>query len=289
MESHRHESRHRHEAAGEIDIAAMAELLDLDAEVMHSYLSDVVAWVSGAATDRPCRRILDLGCGTGSGALALARRFEGADVIAVDVSAPLLARLIEKARDLGVVNRIRTVEADLDRVWPTIDPVDLAWASNSLHHVGDPDRVLGDVFATIHPGGVLAVAEVESFPRFLPDDIGLGRPGLEARCHAAAAEARAHDLPHLGDDWGTRLRGAGFTIEGERTFTIDLPRPLPAATGRYAQASLRRVRSGLDGRLSADDLATLDTLIDSDSALGVLRRDDLTVRAARTVWLARRP
>jgi hypothetical protein len=70
--------------------------------------------------------------------------------------------------------------------------------------------------------------------------------------------------------------------------TIDLPRPLPAATGRYAQASLRRVRSGLDGRLSAEDLATLDTLIDGDDLIGVVRRDDLTVRAARTVWLARR-
>jgi SAM-dependent methyltransferase len=288
METHQHDGRHRH-GAGEIDPAAMVELLDLDAEVMHSYLSDVVAWVSDAATDRPCRRILDLGCGTGSGALALARRFEEADVIAVDMSAPLLARLSDKARDLGVADRIRTVEADLDRVWPTIDPVDLAWASNSLHHVSDPDRVLGDVFATIRPGGLLAVAEVESFPRFLPDEIGLGRPGLEARCHTAAAEARAHDLPHLGDDWGTRLRGAGFTIEGERTFTINLARPLPAATGRYARASLRRVRSGLDGRLSDEDLATLDTLIDGDDPRGVLRRDDLTVRAARTVWLARRP
>jgi hypothetical protein len=49
------------------------------------------------------------------------------------------------------------------------------------------------------------------------------------------------------------------------------------------------MRSGLDGRLSADDLATLETLIDDDNSLGVLRRDDLTVRAARTVWVARRP
>ena len=289
MESHQHESRHRHGAVGEIDSAATVELLDLDAEVLHSYLSDVVAWVHDMATDPPYRRILDLGCGTGSGALALTRRFGAADVIAVDMSAPLLARLSEKARDLGLVNRIRTVEADLDGVWPTIDTVDLAWASNSLHHMSDPDRVLVDVFATIRPGGLLAVAEMESFPRFLPDDIGLGRPGLEARCHAAAAEALAHDLPHLGDDWGTRLRRAGFTIESQRTFTIDLPRPLPAATGRYAQASLRRIRTGLDGRLSAEDLAALNILVDSDGTDSVLRRDDLTVRAARTAWVARRP
>ena len=49
------------------------------------------------------------------------------------------------------------------------------------------------------------------------------------------------------------------------------------------------MRSGLDGRISPGDLAALDTLIDSDGPDGVLRRDDLTVRAARTVWLARRP
>jgi hypothetical protein len=41
--------------------------------------------------------------------------------------------------------------------------------------------------------------------------------------------------------------------------------------------------------MSADDLATLDTLIDSDGPDGILRRDDLTVRTARTVWVARRP
>ena len=40
MDSHQHQHRHGHGAAGEIDTAAMIELLDLDAEVMHSYLSE---------------------------------------------------------------------------------------------------------------------------------------------------------------------------------------------------------------------------------------------------------
>ena len=82
---------------------------------------------------------------------------------------------------------------------------------------------------------------------------------------------------------------AGFTLEAERPFAIDLAPPLPAAAGRYAQASLRRIRSGLDGRLSADDLATLDTLLDSDGPDSILQRDDLTVRTTRTIWAARRP
>jgi hypothetical protein len=40
--------------------------------------------------------------------------------------------------------------------------------------------------------------------------------------------------------------------------------------------------------MSADDLAALDALIDSDGPDGVLHRTDLTVRTARTVYLAER-
>jgi ubiquinone/menaquinone biosynthesis C-methylase UbiE len=284
MESH----HHQHHGAAETD-ADMAELLELDAEVMHSYRSEVTAWIRQLAADPPPGRILDLGCGTGTGAFALLERFDHADVIALDLSAEMLHRLNSKARVLGVADRIRAVQADLDTAWPAIDAVDLVWASRSLHHMADPDRVLARIFATLRPGGLLVVDEIASFPRFLPDDLGLGRPGLEARCHAVLAERQAAELPHLGSDWGPRLSRAGFTIEAERPFVIDLSAPLPAASSRYAQASLRRIRSALDGRMSADDLAVLDTLIDSDGPDGVRHRGDLTVRTARTVWAARRP
>ena len=193
MEHH----HHQHGPVAEPDEAAMAELLDLDAEVLHSYLSEVTAWIDTLAAEPP-HRILDLGSGTGTGALALVRRFPGADIIAVDKSAPLLDHLSGKARALGVACRIRIVPADLDTAWPAIGPVDVAWASSSLHHMADPDRILAEVFGAIRPGGLLAVAELGSFPRFLPDDIGIGRPGLEARGHAALAEAVASEVPQLG-------------------------------------------------------------------------------------------
>jgi SAM-dependent methyltransferase len=286
MDNHQHQ--HQHPGPAGTDEPAMAELLDLDAEVLHSYLSEVTAWIQDLAGDLAPHRILDLGAGTGAGSLALLQRFEGADAVALDVSAQLLHRLRDKARVLGVAGRVRTIEADLDAAWPAIDPVDLAWASLSLHHMADPDRVLCDVFAALNPGGLLAVLEMGSFPRFLPDNLGLGRPGLEARCHAILADRRAAELPYLGSDWGPRLSQAGFTIEAERSFAIDLTPPLPAATGRYAAATLRRIRSHLDGQLSAGDLAALDALI-GDGPDSILRRDDLTVRSGRTGWLARRP
>ena len=259
----------------------MAEVLDLDAEVLHSYLSDVIDWAHERRGEP--RRILDLGSGTGAGTLALARRFPEAEVIALDLSRPLLDRLQEKARDLGVAGRISVVEADVDTVWPAVDPVDLVWASASLHHLADPDRVLADVLATLRPGGLLVVAELDSFPRFLSDDAGRA---LEERCNALLDERRAAELPHIGSDWGARLTKAGYADVTERTFEIELASPLPASGRRYAQASLRRMRSGLEGRLTADDLALLDALVEGPRS--VLTRDDLVVRTSRTVWLAGR-
>lgn len=284
-----HHDHGNHHSQDAIDETAMAELVDLDAEVLDAYLSELTAWIHELSHEHPVLRMLDLGSGTGTGTFVLLDRFDVAQAVAVDLSAAMLDRLMVKARERNLADKVRTVQADLDAGWPDVDNLDLVWASASMHHLADPDRVLADVYAALNPGGLLAVVELESFPRFLPDDLGLGQPGLEARVHAVLAHAREADLPHMGSDWGLRLSKAGFEIAAERTFAIDLEPPLPAAAGRYAQASLRRARAILDDQLSADDLATLDILLDSDGPDGLLHRDDLTVRAVRTVWVARRP
>ena len=282
-----HDHQHSHHESG--DAAPLAEMLDLDAEVLHSYLTDVVDWVHGLLKDPSHARILDLGAGTGTGALALAQRFPGAEVTALDLSPELLDRLGTKARALGLADRIRPLQADLDHAWPGLGALDLVWASNSLHHMGEPDRVLDEVFAAVRPGGLLALLELDSFPRFLPQDLGLGRPGLEERCHAAMAAQHQEQVPHLGADWTGNLVRAGFTVEERRDFSIDLTAPLPEAAGRYARSTLRRFRSGLADRLDADDLAVLDALTAEDGPDSLLRRSDLGVRTRRTVWAARRP
>jgi SAM-dependent methyltransferase len=289
-----HEQGHGHGHGDDTDWAGWVELLDLDAEVFHAYLSDLTGWVRELAGDRPGGRILDLGCGTGTGTLALARRFETAGVIALDASAELLGRLTAKAREVGLADRISTRQADLDLDgdWPGIGPgtVDVAWASMSVHHLADPDAALARVCAALRPGGLFALAEMPSpFVRFLPDDIGLGRPGLEERCRAALSASLAADVPQLAADWGPRLERAGFALAGERPYAIRLAAPLPPAAGRFAQIWLGRTRARLDGRLDAGDLATLDTLISDDGPGSVLRRDDLIVAADRTAWVARRP
>ena len=278
-----------HHHAGDHDEAVLAELLDLDAEVLQAYLSAVLERVHELAANRPVRRILDLGSGTGSGAFALARRFPGAEVIAVDQSAGMLARLRSKAAGSGLADRVQTMEADLDGAWPVIEAVDLTWSSMALHHLADPGRGLAEIFAVLRPGGLLAVAEMTTWLRFLPDDIGLGRPGLEARCDAALDELRGAELPYLGADWGPLLTGAGFTGVAGQAFDLGLTAPLPPAAGRYALGSLRRTRGRLDGALDADDLATLDALTAEDGPHSVLHRQDLVIRGTRTLWTGTRP
>lgn len=272
-----------HEDHGDHD--DQSEILDLDAEVLAEHIASITAWLPVKADPR---RVVDLGCGTGAGTLALLKRFPQAEVTAVDTSTSHLNRLRHKAEAAGLADRVRTVQADLDGAWPDLGTPELVWASASMHHMADPDRTLRQVHGTLAPDGLFAVVELASFPRFLPEDAPADRPGLEERCHAAIDHHHSEHLPHRGADWGPKLTAAGFTVEGERTITVNLGPPHTEAVGRYALSSLTRMRGGIAEDLTPEDLTALDQLLDTESPHSILRRDDLTVRTERTVWAARR-
>ncbi|NBH12139.1 class I SAM-dependent methyltransferase [Amycolatopsis sp. SID8362] len=273
---------HHHEHA----LDGQAEILDLDADVLAEHTASITAWLP-LQTDP--RHIADLGCGTGAGTFALLDRFPDAHVTAVDASVEHLQRLRTKACALGVQERIRTVQADLDETaWPDLGSPDLVWASASMHHMAHPDRALRAVHDALVPGGLFAVVELAGHPRFLPENAPEGRPGLEERVHAAADRRQAEHLPHRGADWGPMLTAAGFTVEGERTIAVHLDGTRGEAIGRYATGVLQRIRGVIADRLFPEDLAALDQLLDTGSPHSILRRDDLTVRTERTVWAARR-
>lgn len=262
----------------------IADLLDLDAQVLQTFTGQVIDWVAPFA--RTPRTIVDLGSGTGTWAVALAEHFADATVTAVDMSEEMLARTRTKADDRGVIDRLRTVQANLDSGLPDLAS-DLSWAALSLHEVKEPEQVLRHVFAATRPGGMFAVIEMEAPPTFLPTDIGLGRPGLERRIGEAVHNARG-GVP-LHPDWSPRLEEAGFDSVGTRSFTVDPAPPYPDSVARYADTYLRRVRPGVDDKLNAEDLSTLDALLAHDGPHSLLRREDFEVRGSRTVWVARRP
>ena len=283
--AHHDHHPHRHAGAAEDDYT---DLLDLDAEVLRDYWSDALDWVREQAAGAHRTRLLDLGAGTGTGALGLAERFGDAEVIALDVSPISLAKVAAKAAAAGLAARVRPVEADLDAGWPDLGPLDLTWASASLHHMADPARVLRDVLAATRPGGLIAVSEFAAQLLFLPDDLGFGRPGFEGRITDVLGHAYRDEMPTLGSQWAPRLAEAGWTVVAERDFTVDLDPPAHPSASRYASAWFARLSEGLADRLEPEDQATLTALLDEHHPRSLLNRADLHIRGGRTITIARR-
>lgn len=273
--NHAHAHAHSH---GVFDDSALADLIDLDGEVLADYLDEVTAWTAGF-TPEPTRTIVDLGAGTGTGTVALAHRFPDASIVALDASESMLDRVRAKARELGLDGRVRAELADVDTHWPDTGAPDLVWTVSTLHHLADPERVLRDVHAAMAPGGVLVAVEMDDQPRFLTDSAGTA---LEDRTRAVMAHAGWNAHP----DYGPVLERAGFEVT-RRRFTIDVA-ALPENARRYARMFLSRVRGAMADELDREDLAALDRLVAADGPDSVLVRDDLAVRGTRTAWVGRR-
>jgi SAM-dependent methyltransferase len=276
---------HRHPGAAEDDYT---DLLDLDAEVLRDYWSAALDWVQDAAAGTAPTRLLDLGAGTGTGAIGLAQRFPDAGVVALDVSPASLAKIAAKAAAAGLAARVHPVEADLDAGWPDLGTLDLTWASASLHHMADPARVLRDVLNATRPGGLIAVSEFANQLLFLPDDLGFGRPGFEGRITDVLGHAYTEEMPTLGSEWAPRLTEADWTVVAERDFHVDQDPPAHPSASRYARAWFARLSDGLADRLEPDDQATLAALLDERSPRSLVNRGDLHIRGGRTITIARR-
>ncbi|MCG8920362.1 class I SAM-dependent methyltransferase [Actinokineospora sp. PR83] len=286
---------HNHEAHGHHDYSheAMGDILEQEGALHRGFNADAAAWLRGLPTV-PVARVVDAGSGPGLAACVLAETFPDAEVIAVDAQDGLLARATARAERLGLGARFRTHRAEFPGGLDGLEPVDLAWSSRALHHVGDQQAAVDALAATLRPGGVLAVVEGGLPPRCLPRDLGLGTPGLEARVDAAAQDWFSHmrtDLPEATtavEDWTGMIAKAGLAPAGTKTFLADLPAPLSAEDRRGVHTRLTMARDQLADALLPDDKATLETLLDPDSPHGVLHRRDVFFLHALTVHTGRK-
>ncbi|WP_335941401.1 class I SAM-dependent methyltransferase [Streptomyces sp. PTD5-9] len=283
-----HVHRPNHEHVHDIDWDALCSHLEREAELHISALTQATNWLRDLLGGVDARRVLDVGSGPGVVAGLLAAAFPGAEVVAVDQSPALLERA--RARSSG---RIAIQQADLPDEFDRLGTADLIWSANAVHHLGDQQAALTALAASLRPGGLLAVAERGLPVRFLPRDIGLGRPGLQARLDAGNEDGfttmRA-ELPGSVDeaeDWPAMLARAGLVPTGTRTFLTDLPAPLGLPAREYLRTRLARQRDQFGERLDDQDRAALDTLLDADAPAGILWRPDTFYLTATTVHTAR--
>jgi len=126
------------------------------------------------------KTVLDIGCGTGVAARAIARRrgFSGR-VLGIDLSPGLAQKATELAADEGLEKRVEFRSGDsrkLDLVDGTFDAV---VAHTLLSHVDDPLSVVKEAARLVRPGGMIGIFDGDYA------SITFG--------HADPAKGKAHD------------------------------------------------------------------------------------------------
>ncbi|MEV3936665.1 class I SAM-dependent methyltransferase [Glycomyces sp. NPDC049804] len=241
------------------------------------------------------RRAADIGCGGGGMAVALAARVP--EVTAFDADPAVLEAARSYAARCG---------ADLEFALGDIasgpesfvaalgGPVDFMWAGHVVHHAADQQAALDTLAAAVAPGGRLALAEGGIGARVLPWDVGVGRPGLQARLETAGSERMIAEQCERGAvpmpyGWTAALAKAGLREVRTLNECVDRPAPLAGEALDEALASLRDRVGWFEAFLDADDRAAWKDLLDPGSSSWLGHRDDLAYFEVRTVYLGRKP
>jgi malonyl-CoA O-methyltransferase len=140
--------------------------------------------------------VLDLGCGTGQGAKALAGRWPRARVIALDAAPGMLAAARRQASGSG----IEWLRADAEAMPLPSASVDLIFSNLMLPWCEDIDAVFAEVARVLKPRGLF------TFTTFGPDTLAELRAAWRA---ADPADRRVHPFTDM-HDLGDGLVRAGF-------------------------------------------------------------------------------
>ena len=116
----------------------------------------VIAWCCDAADPQPGSSVLDIACGTGQPALALARRVRpGGRVAATDIAPEMLAVAARRAADAGITN-IEFREADAEHLPFADNTFDAVTCAFALMFCPDLDRAVAEARRVLKPGGRIA-------------------------------------------------------------------------------------------------------------------------------------
>ncbi len=115
---------------------------------------EIVAMIESGKV--PIGRVLDLGCGTGTNAITLAR--QGFDVIGVDVSRRAISIARRKARSADLADRIRFERGDVTRMtkWIDFGSINFAYDIGCFHNL-EPDarrRYVSALTMVLKPGAI---------------------------------------------------------------------------------------------------------------------------------------
>ncbi len=174
---------------------------------------------------------LDLGCGGGHVAYALARHARR--VIATDLSSEMLAAVARTAREKGLSN-IETAQAPAEHLPFEDETFDLAASRFSTHHWQDFDAGLREARRTLKRGGRAAFVDV-----YAP------RPAL-FDTHLQAIELlrdHSHVRDYTSAQWLDTLGRSGFAVDVCRTWRLRMDFPVWIARMQTPDVNVKAIRA----------------------------------------------
>jgi malonyl-CoA O-methyltransferase len=152
------------------------------------------------------QRVLDLGSGTGIAARAVAERYPAAEILALDLSLPMLQQQTHPGgwrrawRMLSGRSGRNSICADFERLPMRSSSVDMVIANLALHWGGAPAVAFGEAAAVLRAGGLFM------FTTFGPDT-------LKELAQATAGESTPTPVHSFIDmhDLGDALIAGGFS------------------------------------------------------------------------------
>jgi len=148
--------RAHYEALGDLYRAAWGDSLHFavfaaDDDRPHA-LSAMERMLVDEAGMGPGMRLLDVGCGTGAAAVAIAQRSAG-HVTGIDLVPGHVERAKALAADQGLEDRTRFVEGDATAMPFPDAAFDCVYAIESAYHAADKPRFYGECARVLRPGG----------------------------------------------------------------------------------------------------------------------------------------
>jgi ubiquinone/menaquinone biosynthesis C-methylase UbiE len=163
-------------------------------------------------------KVLDIGCGTGLAARAVARRpsFRGT-VTGVDLSPYLVAAASRLAIEEGIAERLEFCTGDVHKLDFSDDSFDALIAHTLLSHVDDPLSVLKEAARVVRRGGTVGIfdGDYASLTFDHPDPVK-GKAYDEALINALVTNPRVmRQLPRLLQAAGLELVASASHVLSE--------------------------------------------------------------------------
>ena len=239
-----------------------ALVLRFEARGKHPRFSGMLGEYLDAMAIAPTATVLDIGCGTGLAARAIARRpgFTGV-ITGVDLSPYLVAAATRLAAEEGIAERLEFRAGDVHRLDFADERFDALVAHTLLSHVADPMSVLKEAARVVKPGGTIGIFDGDyASLTFDHADPGKGKAYDEALIGALVTNPRVmRQLPRL-------MRAAGLELVASFSHVL-----AEAGAASFWSSAIEAYRKLVpkSGVMSQDEANTWAAALRRDSEEGV--------------------